>query len=175
MLVAGPVSSEHPGVVRDYLALSVVDGFVVLDRDLAGDRFHHAQDGGAAFRVGCRSTHVFGADLVDEPAASAEGAGLPHQDFAGVQPAVRLGNNYLLNPSDPGIATPADFKAPSPTQRPVGGPAVDFDEENPPEYGYDGMDLDEVTKSHAILKGRTLKGLWSNIVKQAGPDENRGA
>ena len=85
MLVVWPVSSEYPGVVGDYLALGVVDGFVVLDRDLAGDRFHHAENRGAAFRIGCRVAHVFGANLIDEAAASAGGAGLPHQDFAGVQ------------------------------------------------------------------------------------------
>src|SRR5277367_3295754 len=85
MLRGAMVLAENPGVVGDDLSLSVADGLVVVDGDLAGDGFNDAEDGGAAFGIGIGPAHVVGANLVHETAASAGGACLFDQNFAGVE------------------------------------------------------------------------------------------
>jgi hypothetical protein len=114
--------------------------------------------------------------------ASVTGFPKPYErdDFAGIQPAVRMGNNYILNPIDPGIASPADFVAPEPASRPVGGPASDFDEDGNPIFGNDALDLDEDESDDDIAKRlifkarRTNKSLFGNIIQQKGTEGNAG-
>src|ERR1700678_2283185 len=44
--------AKNPGVVCDEVVLGVVDGLVLLDRDLAGDGFDDAKDSSADLGVG---------------------------------------------------------------------------------------------------------------------------
>lgn len=97
-------------------------------------------------------------------------------DFVGAQPAVRLGNNYVLPNADPGIAPPSQFVEPEPGRNPADGPApVDYDEDGTPIFGYDG---DDVSKRHGITRHAVRKGrkasLFGNLIQPRGTDGNAG-
>ena len=74
------------------------------------------------------------------------------RDFDGVQPLVRVGPNFIMNPSDPGIAPAKGFDAPEPMDR---------------EQGPEAADLTEVV---SVFKGagavKVRKGTFRNLVDQ---------